>query len=153
MIYTCSTVFIRLRFFKADDGPRDSRRVRYRTSSSCPIKDSRVMITLTLRSHSLLQFPLLVYCPLINEGATIRRARGKMSGWVCSARFSGNKTWVFWAAWQSHKVVCCTHGLLTTAWLLHISPTTIAIFCLHSGLPKFCARPRPNPWPARNPAG
>ena len=27
-----------------------------------------------------------------------------MSGRVCSAMFSGNQTWVFWAAWQWRKV-------------------------------------------------
>ena len=32
----CSTAFIRLTFLNANDGPQDSLRTCYRTSSSCP---------------------------------------------------------------------------------------------------------------------
>ena len=108
LIKTCSTAFIRLTFLNTDDGPQDSLRTCYRTSSSCPIKDSQghdnpnpqVAFVVAVRFASLLPSSAT---DKINEGATIRRAGGQMSGRVCSARLSGKQTWVFWAAWQWRK--------------------------------------------------
>ena len=126
MTKTSSTAFIRLTFLNADDGPQDSLRTCYRTSSSCPIKDSQghdnsnpqVAFLVAVRFVSLLPSSAT---EKINEGATIRRAgRAK-----CLAGCAPRCSWVtrpgsFGRPDNGAKCFCHSHGLLAmtlaTAW-------------------------------------
>ena len=112
-----STAFIHLTFLNDDDGPQDSLRTRYRTLSSCPIKDSQghdnpspqVGFIVAVRFVSLLPSSTT---DKMNEGLQLGELGGQMSGRLCSAMLSGIQTWAFWVAWQWRTV------FLSLAWTL-----------------------------------
>ena len=94
MTKTSSRAFIRLKFFNTDDGAQDSLRACYRTSSSCPIRDSQghenpnpqVTFVVTVRFVSLMPSSAT---DKINEGLHLgQRGWGWGVGGKCLAGFA-----------------------------------------------------------------